>query len=226
MRLGKQKGFLGPIGDDLPSLIPLVTALILFFGAYGVIYRGFNEKNADIEFKLNTNVLANRLRETSYFSTPGDFEAICNVERQEAGVQFHAGILRLPNKLNPQTPVYDMANCPTGADCCTVSSDCPLVELRPADLVKLKDQFLSGPADPSDSTAGIKKFECCSMGPPNDPQCATLDVSNPNDPKQWPNIGPGQQYIFRFFPVAVEVADPATNKFYVQPSQLVVVTWK
>ncbi|HNV01273.1 MAG TPA: hypothetical protein PKK60_02480 [archaeon] len=43
-----KKGFIGPIGDDLPSLIPIVMSLLLFFTIFAVTLNTYNTKNNSI----------------------------------------------------------------------------------------------------------------------------------------------------------------------------------
>lgn len=47
-----QRGFVGPIGDDIPSLIPLTVALLVFFGAFGFAFNSFEEKKAEFDQRL------------------------------------------------------------------------------------------------------------------------------------------------------------------------------
>jgi len=42
------KGFVGPIGDDLPSLIAIMLALTLFFAGLTFAMRTFNRKQRDV----------------------------------------------------------------------------------------------------------------------------------------------------------------------------------
>ncbi len=42
------KGFIGPIGDDLPALIPIVVSLLLFFTIFSVTLNAYNTKNTEI----------------------------------------------------------------------------------------------------------------------------------------------------------------------------------
>ncbi|MFW5902267.1 MAG: hypothetical protein ACOCTT_00050 [archaeon] len=44
----KNKGFIGPIGDDLPSLIAIMLALTLFFTGLTFAMRTFNTKQRDV----------------------------------------------------------------------------------------------------------------------------------------------------------------------------------
>lgn len=45
-----QKGFIGPIGDDLPSIVAILLAMTLFFSAVTYSFQSYNQKinNMDI----------------------------------------------------------------------------------------------------------------------------------------------------------------------------------
>lgn len=208
------KGFLGPIGDDLPSLIPLVTALMVFFGAYGLMYKNYFEKNAAIDAILRTNQLSTQLRGTSYISNPEEFEKACLVARELAGLKFHAGIVQLPNALNPVFCSDDPV-CPPGRSCAPIGPDCPqIVFSRFSDL---ENQFWSAPRS---DNGELMVFECCNVDP-DSAQCRSPGLSLG---QKWPFVETGQMPLVRFFPVAVEHS--SNDRFFVQPAQLVVVTWR
>jgi len=46
------KGFIGPLGDDLPSVIIIVMALTLFFSSISFTIRAYNEKIDDINYLM------------------------------------------------------------------------------------------------------------------------------------------------------------------------------
>ncbi len=238
-------GFLGPIGDDLPSLIPLIAALIIFFGAYGTIYRDYAEKNELLEMTIRVNRLGRDLRGSSYVTSTNEFERVCTVARSTGGLKFHAGIVKLPVRLNPNYPLAPGDSLPSGVatpvnadgSCgdplnpddsqvchCTLGPDCPRIVFT--DYPELGTLFLEGLVNPNDPASTTKKFECCSMDPTS-PQCQSgISLS-----QQWPGRDPFQKPLVRFFPLAVEVekVDPPGSthrRFYVQPAQLVIVAWR
>ena len=71
------KGFLGPIGDDLPSLIPLIFALVIFFSTFTFAFSVFNEKNSDFQSDLDVLNIARVLKGTSLISSIEDFDKSC-----------------------------------------------------------------------------------------------------------------------------------------------------
>lgn len=47
--LKQRKGFVGPLGDDLPSIFPIVAAVVLFAGTLALANNLVNEKNKMLE---------------------------------------------------------------------------------------------------------------------------------------------------------------------------------
>jgi len=92
-RMGS-KGFLGPIGDDLPSLIPLILALVFFFGTFTFAFNVFNEKNADFQADLTVMNIARALKGTSLISSTDDFEKGCK-SLNVTGLRFRAVITNI-----------------------------------------------------------------------------------------------------------------------------------
>lgn len=56
------KGFIGPIGDDLPSLIPIVVGLLLFFMTFAMVLSAYNTKNALISQQSEMTSVARELK--------------------------------------------------------------------------------------------------------------------------------------------------------------------
>ncbi|GEM_PF-3290410 len=44
----KRRGFIGPVGDDLPTIIIIVMALTLFFAGFDYAMSAYNEKNKSL----------------------------------------------------------------------------------------------------------------------------------------------------------------------------------
>ena len=59
--LKSRKGFIGPIGDDLPSIIPLVFALIVFFSGFYLTMNVFESKQNDFDSDLALSHTIDRL---------------------------------------------------------------------------------------------------------------------------------------------------------------------
>ena len=92
-------GFIGPIGDDLPSLIPIVFALTIFFATFGNSFSTFNEKNTGFSDDLDALKIARILRSNGYIINYDNFQQLCNMV-QVKSVKFVAGIAEL--NVNPE----------------------------------------------------------------------------------------------------------------------------
>jgi len=60
------KGFIGPIGFDLPSIMPIVFAIIVFFSAVSYSYTTVNEKNNVLDSIESSIKIADILKGNSY----------------------------------------------------------------------------------------------------------------------------------------------------------------
>ena len=100
-----EKGFLGPIGDDLPSLIPLVFALIIFFGAFGVTFGVFNSRGADFDLKIEALRISTDLKSNSYFASYAEFQELCD-SISAKGIKFRGGLIELDQKLDIFAPEF------------------------------------------------------------------------------------------------------------------------
>ncbi len=73
-----RRGFIGPIGEDLPSLIPLLLALVIFFSAFTFTFTIFGSKSSDFDADLAALSVARVMRSTSYISSEKEFFSLCN----------------------------------------------------------------------------------------------------------------------------------------------------
>ncbi len=72
-----QKGFLGAIGDDLPSLIPLTFALLIFFTALGFTFNEFQAKQTGFDQQLIKLRIGSTLKGDSLLNGVSAFEEAC-----------------------------------------------------------------------------------------------------------------------------------------------------
>lgn len=89
-----EKGFLGPIGDDLPSLIPLLFALLIFFSTFSFSFSVFNEENISFDVDLAVLNISRILKGTSYVTGYSDFLDKCS-SINITSVNYRAGITNL-----------------------------------------------------------------------------------------------------------------------------------
>ncbi|MEW6295789.1 MAG: hypothetical protein AB1467_05890 [Candidatus Diapherotrites archaeon] len=72
-----QKGFLGPIGDDLPSLIPLLFALTIFFSVFYFALTEFTNKADSFDNDVAVVQISNALRGTGLVSGHSSLRELC-----------------------------------------------------------------------------------------------------------------------------------------------------
>lgn len=73
-----ERGFIGPIGDDLPSLIPIVTGLVIFFSVFVLTLNTYNEKNVFLEKQIDMTSVARDLKGDSLILNWEQFNERCS----------------------------------------------------------------------------------------------------------------------------------------------------
>jgi len=73
-----KRGFIGPIGDDLPSLIPIVTGLVIFFSIFVLTLNTYNEKNNYLEKQIDMTSVARDLKGDSLILNWSQFNDRCS----------------------------------------------------------------------------------------------------------------------------------------------------
>lgn len=71
------RGFIGPIGDDLPSLIPLLFALVVFFSTFAFAFGVFEARSRDFQHDLKALQLAHALKANGYVGSAAEFRERC-----------------------------------------------------------------------------------------------------------------------------------------------------
>jgi hypothetical protein len=79
------KGFLGAIGDDLPSIIPIVVALLLFFTVFSITLNSYNSKNFVLKKNMNLMSVSRELKGDSLLLGVDQFEKDC----EELRLNYH-----------------------------------------------------------------------------------------------------------------------------------------
>lgn len=94
------KGYIGPIGDDLPSLIPLIFALTIFFATFTNTMTQFEKKNTLLDQDLEVLKIARVMKGNGYYSSADQFQKACQLVRTN-DVYFMALITPLPSPDEP-----------------------------------------------------------------------------------------------------------------------------
>ncbi|MFH1895785.1 MAG: hypothetical protein ABIJ74_04410 [archaeon] len=98
-----EKAYLGPIGDDLPSLIPLMFALVIFFSSFYSTVSVYNDKTIDFENDISVVQISASLRGTGFVSSLQEFKDSCNALNIRQPY-FSAGLVALDKEVN----VFDL----------------------------------------------------------------------------------------------------------------------
>jgi len=85
------KAFIGPIGDDLPSLIPIVFALTIFFASFNAALANFDSKNSSFADDLDALKVARIMRSNGYIVNKANFDQLCSLVEVRS-LKFVAGI--------------------------------------------------------------------------------------------------------------------------------------
>ncbi|MBS3057079.1 MAG: hypothetical protein J4415_00450 [Candidatus Diapherotrites archaeon] len=88
----KHKGFLGPIGDDLPSLVPLIFALIIFFSTFTYAMNSMDSRNEDFDADLATLSISRIMRSNGYITGYEDFRRLCG-NINVAGLNYEVALV-------------------------------------------------------------------------------------------------------------------------------------
>jgi len=86
---------LGPIGDDLPSLIPLLFALMMFFYVFTFTWDAFDQKSRFFDDAIAALRVANALKGNNYLSGIQTFDQRCVEAQSLRRVKFFSGLLEL-----------------------------------------------------------------------------------------------------------------------------------
>jgi len=72
------KGFIGPIGDDLPSLIPLLFGLVMFFSTFTLTFNAFDQRNVEFDNDIAVMRVSRILQSNSYLYSYDNFQELCD----------------------------------------------------------------------------------------------------------------------------------------------------
>lgn len=86
---------MGPIGDDLPSLIPLLFALMIFFYVFTTAWNAFDEGSRAFNDAMAVLRVGNALKGNNYLRGFETFQERCNEAKSIKRVKFMSGLLPL-----------------------------------------------------------------------------------------------------------------------------------
>ena len=93
--LMREKGFIGPIGDDLPSLIPLLFALMIFFYVFTFTWGIFDQRGNAFEDAIAALRVGNTMKGNNYMRGIESFQERCSEAQSIRNIKFMAGLLQL-----------------------------------------------------------------------------------------------------------------------------------
>jgi hypothetical protein len=82
-----KRAFIGPLGDDIPSIFPIVIGILLFVGAMLFAGNLVDQKNAFLSLRKATVNLAYSLTERGYYDKPSFDEKCAVLESQAKAAQ-------------------------------------------------------------------------------------------------------------------------------------------
>ena len=89
------QGFIGPIGDDLPSLIPLLFAIILFFYAFTSTWNIFDRRDTGFNDDISILRISYSLKGNNYLPNQAKFHERCETAKGIQRMHFFAGLYEL-----------------------------------------------------------------------------------------------------------------------------------
>lgn len=76
-----KKGFIGAIGDDLPSLIPIIIAILIFFTVFTNTLMVYDQKNSEIRKQIELSSISRVIKTDSLILNFQQFESSCNATK-------------------------------------------------------------------------------------------------------------------------------------------------
>lgn len=92
--MSKAKGFVGPIGDDLPSLVPLIFSLIIFFASFSSAFDVFVRSKEQFGAAVLITDIAASIAGDHFITDVDEFYASCD-KVSVPGLFYKAGLVEL-----------------------------------------------------------------------------------------------------------------------------------
>ncbi len=91
------KGFIGAIGDDLPSLVPIFFSLLIFFGTLSFVFVTLGERNSYLEKYFESISVSKEILGSSFYSGYTDFDmrvkGVNTTEKYAVGLIYNPELL-------------------------------------------------------------------------------------------------------------------------------------
>lgn len=71
-----KRGFIGPLGDDIPSIFPIVAGMLLFIGTILYANAQVDARNSELRLRQATQELGYLATQKASFQ-PGEFQRVC-----------------------------------------------------------------------------------------------------------------------------------------------------
>jgi hypothetical protein len=213
------KGFIGAIGDDLPSLIPVMVALLLFFSIFSFTLSAYNSRSMDLQKKIEMVSIARVLKGNSLILSLEQFRASCDsILSKKKAFSFAAGIYPVDSFLSFSESSSSASSSSSSSGSSTTAPTEKLDVI--ADMKSIISGIHVGP------TAGIPYNGILTdteysmrVGKADDGMffCSfkELGVTKISD----------KSYSTKFYPVAVQIKNESTGQFLTRPAIMVVVIW-
>ncbi|MDD4983874.1 MAG: hypothetical protein PHH82_03500 [Candidatus ainarchaeum sp.] len=93
----RKKGFIGAIGDDLPSLVPIFFSLLIFFGTLSFVFVTLGDRNAYLEKYFESISVSKEILGSSFYSGYTDFDmrvkGVNTTEKYAVGLIYNPELL-------------------------------------------------------------------------------------------------------------------------------------
>jgi len=200
-----RKAFLGPIGDDLPSLIPILISLIIYFAVFNMAFQQYQALNSAFNDAKTLVTLTESLKGDSFYSNAQEFVDTCK-QLSIRGLKFKAAVIDLPAELS-NLQIENENNIIVNL----INKDNLAGEDFSANCNKGKPQY--------NAAYGEIIYDCDSDNNPIIMKCSNVEENNENE-----IVSNNTKISARFFPIAY-LDKHVASKYAVRIVFLVVAVW-
>ncbi len=114
----RAKGFIGPIGDDIPSIFPIVAGILLFLGTMIYVNNAVQQRNAELQLSKAALDLSYVVLEKGFMSK-SEFQSVCTASARPTGERSNvhfAIILKNCGQVDSQDPFEGVSQCVSKVD--------------------------------------------------------------------------------------------------------------